>query len=128
MKTPQWMGLGAKRGNDTKAGKPTSLPTYRYRLSLVDRLFRAPEQRPLVPLLLGFGLALISIWLLSRPERLGGRPAGLGMASLAGLGFSGFFIALDQVSASAVFWTSSADSRGLGRPRRSRAARSPSSR
>jgi drug/metabolite transporter (DMT)-like permease len=54
--------------------------------------------------LLGFGLALISIWLLSRPERFGGRPAGLGMALLAGLGFSGFFIALDQVSQSAVFW------------------------
>jgi drug/metabolite transporter (DMT)-like permease len=54
--------------------------------------------------LLGFGLALISIWLLSRPERLGGRPAGLGMGLLAGVGFSGFFIALDQVSESAVFW------------------------
>jgi drug/metabolite transporter (DMT)-like permease len=54
--------------------------------------------------LLGFGLALTSIWLLSRPERFGGRPAGLGMALLAGLGFSGFFIALDRVSASAVFW------------------------
>jgi drug/metabolite transporter (DMT)-like permease len=54
--------------------------------------------------LLGFGLALISIWLLSRPERLGGRPAGLGMALLAGLGFSGFFIALDQVGETAVFW------------------------
>jgi drug/metabolite transporter (DMT)-like permease len=54
--------------------------------------------------LLGFGLALASIWMLSRPERLGGRPAGLGMALLAGLGFSGFFIALDQVSQSAVFW------------------------
>ena len=54
--------------------------------------------------LLGFALALTSIWLLSRPERLGGRPAGLGMGLLAGLGFSGFFIALDQVSQSAVFW------------------------
>jgi drug/metabolite transporter (DMT)-like permease len=54
--------------------------------------------------LLGFGLALTSIWMLSRPERFGGRPAGLGMALLAGLGFSGFFIALDQVSVSAVFW------------------------
>lgn len=54
--------------------------------------------------LLGFILALTSIWLLSRPERLGGRPAGLGMALLAGLGFSGFFVALDQVSAKAVFW------------------------
>jgi drug/metabolite transporter (DMT)-like permease len=54
--------------------------------------------------LLGFGLALISIWLLSRPERFGGRPAGLGMALLAGLGFSGFFIAIGQVSEAAIFW------------------------
>jgi drug/metabolite transporter (DMT)-like permease len=54
--------------------------------------------------LLGFGLALTSIWLLSRPERLSGRPAGLGMALLAGLGFSGFFIAIGQVSDAAVFW------------------------
>src|SRR5512141_167596 len=37
--------------------------------------------------LLGFGLALVSIWLLTRPERSGGRPAGLGIALLAGLGF-----------------------------------------
>lgn len=54
--------------------------------------------------LLGFGLALISIWLLSRPEKFGGRPAGLGMAMLAGLGFGGFFILLAQVSENAVFW------------------------
>ncbi|HET9913710.1 MAG TPA: DMT family transporter [Anaerolineales bacterium] len=54
--------------------------------------------------LLGFGLALISIWMLSRPERFGSHPAGLGMAFLAGLGFSGFFIAIGQVSDAAVFW------------------------
>jgi drug/metabolite transporter (DMT)-like permease len=55
--------------------------------------------------LAGFGLALVSIWLLSRPERLGdGRPAGIGMALLAGLGFGGFFTAIGQVGASAVFW------------------------
>jgi drug/metabolite transporter (DMT)-like permease len=54
--------------------------------------------------LLGFGLALVSIWLLSRPEQLGGRPAGLGMALLAGLGFGGFFTALGQVGEGAVFW------------------------
>jgi drug/metabolite transporter (DMT)-like permease len=54
--------------------------------------------------MLGFGLALTSIWMLSRPERFGGRPAGLGMALLAGLGFSGFFIALGQVGESAIFW------------------------
>jgi drug/metabolite transporter (DMT)-like permease len=54
--------------------------------------------------LVGFGLALVGIWLLSRPERMGGRPQGLEMAVLAGTGFAGFFIALDQVSESAVFW------------------------
>lgn len=54
--------------------------------------------------LLGFGLALVSIWLLSRPEPFGGRPAGLGMALLAGLGFGGFFVALAQVGPGAVFW------------------------
>ncbi len=54
--------------------------------------------------LLGFGLALVNIWLLSRPEKLGGHPAGLGMALLAGLGFGGFFIALDQIREGAVFW------------------------
>jgi drug/metabolite transporter (DMT)-like permease len=52
----------------------------------------------------GFGLALAGIWLLSRPEPLSGRPAGLGMALLAGLGFGGFFTMLSQIGESAVFW------------------------
>jgi len=42
--------------------------------------------------------------MLSRPEPLGGRPAGLGMALLAGLGIGGFFTAIGQVGESAVFW------------------------
>ena len=54
--------------------------------------------------LLGFGLALASIWLLSRPQPLGGRPAGLGMALLAGLGFGSFFTLLGQIGENAVFW------------------------
>jgi drug/metabolite transporter (DMT)-like permease len=54
--------------------------------------------------LVGFVLALLSIWLLSRPERFGDRPAGLGMALVAGLGFGSFFTALDQISETAVFW------------------------
>ena len=54
--------------------------------------------------LLGFGLALVSIWMLSRPEPLGGRPAGVGMALLAGLGFGGFFTTLDQIGENALFW------------------------
>ena len=54
--------------------------------------------------LLGFVLALLSIWLLSRPEPLGGRPAGLGMALLAGLGFGAFFTTLGQIGERSVFW------------------------
>jgi len=54
--------------------------------------------------LVGFGVALAGIWLLSRPERLGSRLEGLGMAVVAGLAFGGFFVALDQVGQNAVFW------------------------
>ncbi len=54
--------------------------------------------------MLGFGVALVGIWLLSRPERFGRRPEGLGLAILAGLGFGSFFILLDQVSGDAQFW------------------------
>jgi uncharacterized membrane protein len=55
-------------------------------------------------ILTGFVVALLGIWLLSRPERLGIRPAGLGMAVAAGAGFGAFFISLDQVGGNAVFW------------------------
>ncbi len=54
--------------------------------------------------LAGFIVALIGIWLISRPERFAGRPAGLGLAILAGLCFGSFFIALDQVSKATTFW------------------------
>jgi drug/metabolite transporter (DMT)-like permease len=54
--------------------------------------------------LVGFVVALVGIWLLSRPERFGGRPAGLGLAILAGLCFGSFFITLDQVSHASMFW------------------------
>ncbi len=54
--------------------------------------------------LAGFGVALAGLWLLSRPQARGGRPEGLTLALLAGLGFGTFFVALDQVGASSVFW------------------------
>lgn len=54
---------------------------------------------------LGFVLALISIWFISRPHNhMQGRPAGLGLALLAGVGFGGFLICIAQVQESAVFW------------------------
>src|SRR5439155_20963102 len=52
----------------------------------------------------GFTLALIAVWLISRPERARGRPAGVGLALLAGLGFGSFFILISRASSTAIFW------------------------
>jgi drug/metabolite transporter (DMT)-like permease len=54
--------------------------------------------------LAGFALALIAVWLISRPEGTTGRPAGLGLALLAGLGFGAFLVLIGQVSTTAIFW------------------------
>lgn len=53
---------------------------------------------------LGFALALVGIWFISRPQEVGGRPAGLGLALLAGCGFGSFLICIAQVQENAVFW------------------------
>ncbi|TMB75279.1 MAG: DMT family transporter, partial [Chloroflexi bacterium] len=52
----------------------------------------------------GFTLALIAVWLISRPERARGRPEGVGLALLAGLGFGSFFILISRASSTAIFW------------------------
>lgn len=54
--------------------------------------------------LIGFALALIAVWLISRPERTMARPEGLGLALLAGLGFGSFFILISRVSPTAMYW------------------------
>jgi len=54
--------------------------------------------------LVGFGLALVSIWMLSGGSREQGKPSGIGLALLAGLGFGIFFATLDQISEGVVFW------------------------
>src|SRR5579859_670776 len=71
-------------------------------LPVIFSAFTLGLPRPLQ--LAGFGLALLSVVLVSRPERMMGRPAGLGLALLAGLGIGSFFILISQVSARAVFW------------------------
>jgi drug/metabolite transporter (DMT)-like permease len=53
---------------------------------------------------LGFLLALAAIWLLSRPEPVHGRPQGLGLALVAGVGFGGFFTLLDFIQTDSDFW------------------------
>jgi drug/metabolite transporter (DMT)-like permease len=52
----------------------------------------------------GFGMALIGVWLLSRPDRVKERPPGFGLALVSGLGFGGFLILIAQASPSAVLW------------------------
>lgn len=56
----------------------------------------------------GFGLALFGVWFISRPggptfaeER---PPRGLRLATLAGIGFGGFYIFISQARSTAVFW------------------------
>lgn len=63
------------------------------------------EGAPATSQLVGFGIALVAVWLLS-----GGGDGGaiqareLGLAVTAGLGFGTFFILIDQVSESALLW------------------------
>jgi drug/metabolite transporter (DMT)-like permease len=53
----------------------------------------------------GFVLALLAIALISRPEHAAeGRPQGIGLAVLAGVGFGCFFILISRVSPGATFW------------------------
>lgn len=58
----------------------------------------------------GFGLALVAIGLISRPERAesseesSGAPQGIGLAVLAGCGFGCFFILISRVHPGATFW------------------------
>jgi drug/metabolite transporter (DMT)-like permease len=56
----------------------------------------------------GFSLAILAIWLITRPEPSAkkdtvGRPAGVGMAALAGVGFAGFYLCIHQASGSPVW-------------------------
>lgn len=54
--------------------------------------------------LLGFVLAGIGVWLISRTETGGGRPEGLGMAVLAGIGFAGFYLCAHQAGNASALW------------------------
>jgi drug/metabolite transporter (DMT)-like permease len=53
--------------------------------------------------LLGFALAVVGIWLISRSGD-GTRAEGTGMAVLAGVGFAGFFMAIKQAGEGSALW------------------------
>lgn len=52
----------------------------------------------------GFGLAFLSIWLLSRRNETASGPSGILPALLAGLGFGVFFILVGQLPPGTLFW------------------------
>lgn len=54
--------------------------------------------------LIGFGLALIAMWLIAAQPGASGRPEGLGLAVVAGVGFSGFLLFIKLAGSKAVFW------------------------
>jgi drug/metabolite transporter (DMT)-like permease len=60
----------------------------------------------IVPLI-GFLLAGLGIWLISRPDA-GVDPQGLGLAVLAGLGFAGFFICIHRTGDASALWSAAA--------------------
>ena len=91
------MGLAAPVSTVIGAAIPT-----------VFAIFTEGSPRPLA--VAGFALALVGIWLISRPEE-SGRPQGLGLAFISGLGFAGFYICMKLAGSGAVPWLA-ASSRG----------------
>jgi len=62
--------------------------------------------------LAGFILAGIGVWLISRTEAGVGRPEGLGMAVLAGIGFAGFYLCIHQAGGGSALWISTCSRTG----------------
>jgi uncharacterized membrane protein len=54
--------------------------------------------------LFGFILAGIGVWLISRTEAGVGRPEGIGMAVLSGIGFAGFYLCIHQAAGGSALW------------------------
>lgn len=52
----------------------------------------------------GFVLASVGVWLISRTEDGAGRPEGLGLAVLAGIGFAGFYLCINKAGNGSALW------------------------
>lgn len=61
----------------------------------------APGRWPII----GFLLAGLGIWLISRPDGSESGSASLWLAALSGVGFAGFYICIKQAGDSSVLWT-----------------------
>ena len=67
----------------------------------VFAIFTEGLPRPIA--IAGFALALLGIWLISRPEE-SGAPQGIGLALIAGFGFAGFYICMKLAGSGAAPW------------------------
>jgi drug/metabolite transporter (DMT)-like permease len=56
--------------------------------------------------LLGFAFAAVGLWLITRTEA-GGKPEGIGLAVLSGIGFAGFYLCVRQAGDAPVLWIAS---------------------
>ena len=89
------MGLSAPIGALLGAAIPT----------LVDIALEGAPSRWAVG---GFALAVVAIWLITRPEASvesdeAGHPKGVAMAALAGVGFAGFYLCIHQATGSPIW-------------------------
>ncbi len=85
------MGIAAPVGAVLAAGLPAVFSAFTQ--GLPDNLH-----------LFGFAVALAGVFLISRSQGTSGRPAGFGLAIIAGIGFGGFLILIAQVHHNSVFW------------------------
>jgi len=56
--------------------------------------------------LLGFVIAAVGLWLITRTED-GGKPEGIGLAVLAGIGFASFYLCVRQAGDASALWIAS---------------------
>jgi len=54
---------------------------------------------------LGFVVAVVGVWLISRTEDTEGHPKGLGLAVLSGCGFAGFYLCIHRTGDAPALWT-----------------------
>ena len=62
------------------------------------------EGPPSVPQLIGFGLAFVAVWFISRTGRSAIHWHDLGLPLIAGLGFGTFYVLIGSVGQAAVWW------------------------
>jgi drug/metabolite transporter (DMT)-like permease len=73
--------------------------------ALVPLLFSfTTEGLPHAAQIVGFALAMVSIWMIASPHGAAGKSQGLALAVVAGVGFGGFLLFIKLAGSQSVFW------------------------